>query len=245
MSFPAPALPGSKSTTAPRPAEDVQGIGPLFTPPYVYLMFPVVVVGVAVVFPLLPVGGGGGPFAMVPPMLVLFALALVGAVGSLSPMRLRIGNDGVLIQWLRLHRYIAYRDLAAVEVHRSARSRGLLFVTRTGRRFPVPLQMHVVSFGVKSEHLEPILDLIDRIGAYAVPIAERVDHEPGNDTPDPETTVSSLALVEDTALPSQARVAAVKRLQAPDEPTRDRVRAVAAATADPKLRQALEAITNR
>ena len=235
-----PSSPVSESTGTPRPAEDVQGIGPLFTPPYVYLMFPVVVAGAAVLFPLLPVGGGGGPFVMLQPMLVLFALALLGAVGTLWPMHLRIGNDGVLIRWFRLQRYIPYRDLAAVEVHRSARSRGLLFVTRKGRRFAVPLQMHVMSFGAKSENLERILALLDRIGGYAVPIAKRVEHKSEVDRPERDAESEPIAVVEDAALPSARRVAAARRLGNVDELTRSRLLVFLAATADPVLRRAIE-----
>jgi len=232
------------STDTPQPAEVIQGVGPLFTPPYVYVMFLVVVVAAVVMFPLLPVGGGGGPFAMLVPLLILGALSLLGAVGSLWPMRLIIGNDGVHVSWLVLDRYISYRDLAEVEVHRSARSRGLMFVTRKGRRIPVPLQMHVISVGPQTEKLEHITSLLERIACHAVPIAQRVNAENANHDASP-TAKDPLSIVVDAGERWQLRAEAAGALGPLDDDTRTQLHDLAASTAHPKLKHVLEVAANR
>jgi hypothetical protein len=228
------------STEKPQPAEVVQGIGPLFTPPYVYVMFPVAVLAALLIVPLLPVGGGGGPFAMLVPLLILGALSLLGAVGSLWPMRLVIGNDGVHVSWLFIDNYISYRDLAEVQVHRSARSRGIMFVTRKGRRIPVPLQMHVISVGPKTEKLEHITSLLERIGCLAIPIAERVNHE-DRGASDGRGADHAMAVVVDAGECWQARAEAAMALGPLDDVSKARLRDLAASTANPKLRQMFEA----
>jgi len=232
----------ASSTEKPPPAQVVQGIGPLFTPPYVYVMFPAVVVAAVLIFPLLPVGGGGGPFAMLVPLLILGVLSLLGAVGSLWPMRLVIGNDGVHVSWLFIDRYISYRDLAEVQIHRSARSRGIMFVTRKGRRIPVPLQMHVISVGPQTEKLEHITSLLERIGCLAIPIAERVSREDRGARDDRTPPAdNAMTVVVDAGERWQARAEAAMALGPLDDASKARLRDLAVSTANPKLRQMFEA----
>jgi hypothetical protein len=187
-------------------------------------------------------------------------LGMLAFVALLNlPARLVIGADGISYRWLFSRRFIPYADVAAVASHADQREESLDIVLQSDETLRIPVGSSLLSAGSAAaieERVDEALDAWRRgvdagdearllRGARAVPdwiralraVGAGADAGP-REAPLPRDRL--WRIIEDPRADQAARAAAAVAL-AGEEGERDRLRAVAGATAAPRLRVAIEA----
>jgi hypothetical protein len=203
--------------------------------------------------------------SVVAPVLVTLAAAWVGL--GLLPARARVGADGVLVEWLGQRRFHRFDDLASVRMFIGSGTAGVVLVGRDGAETKLPMmglfsasmprddillavkrieqarEVHHVAQGDRGVALpprggRPAIEWLRSLRALGS--GANADHRTAPVQPD-----ALFRIAEDPGSEPARRVAAAVALSSAlgasvDGAGRERLRIVAATTADPDLRAVLE-----
>lgn len=202
------------------------------------------------------------PFA---PLGLAFAVLALTAL-TVIPTKLKVGADGLLVQWIRRSRFIGYGEIARIDPFEDAGSgkhkvAGLELTLRSGEsvRLPVMSKRSAVRDEIYIVH-ERITQAVETWsrgdGVAHAALVRRAGREPSrwvralrgigafanaDARTAPVMPEKLWRIVEDPAAPADARAgAAVALSQTADDEGKARLRAAASAIAAPKLRFAIE-----